>query len=386
MAVSTDIGSQHYLLSPRFESTPKKSGSLNRGAMNQCLCLPFFFALVPGAAPAQNAVQGSRMLAAAATATPSESQTAIEFKYQVVETITVQVNACYTTWSPDGQKLAVAREDNVVQIWDTNSWSLLRALESAYVGPFPTFAWSPDSRRLAIIRMTDRAILILDVASGTVVRTLNEQQQGYTQSLSWSPDGRNLASSNQAEAFIKIWDVQTGRISRSQATDSNLTSHVTWSPDGEQIAYVGDQEMVEIWSIGTGSIVKRIMGGDPTQLGWSPDGQLFAAAAWNPPRYNAGVGRIWVLSGKNYEPLWQTPFVGLCAIAWSPDSKLLATAPEDGTIKILDAKNGQLLGTLTGQTRWSKSAAPSWSRDGRLASSSGDGKVMIWSPTGKPPK
>jgi WD40 repeat protein len=378
------MGPGNYLLnSQRFESTPKKSGSLNRSAMNPCLFLLLFFAILAGAAPAQNAVQGSSMPEAAATETASESQTAIEFKYRVVETLTVQVNACYIAWSPDGQRLAVAREDNVVQIWDTSSWSLLRALESAYVATFPTFAWSPDSRQIAIIRMSDRAIVILDVASGTVARTLNEQEQGYTQSLSWSPDGRNLASSNQAEASIKIWDVQTGRISRSQVTDSKLTFHVTWSPDGQQIAYAGDEEMVEIWSIGTGSTVKRTVGGSPTQLAWSPDGRLFAATACNPPRYNAGVGTIWVMNGKNYERLWQTSFVGSCAIAWSPDGKLLATAPEDGTIEILDTKNGQLLGTLTGQTRWSKSAVPSWSRDGRLASSSGDGKVVIWSPTGK---
>jgi WD40 repeat protein len=65
------------------------------------------------------------------------------------------------------------------------------------------------------------------------------------------------------------------------------------------------------------------------------------------------------------------------SVAWSPDSKRLATGSEDKTAKVWDAASGQELLTLKGDNNVVESVA--WSPDGkRLADASSDGTVQIY--------
>ncbi|KAK4246698.1 nucleoside phosphorylase domain-containing protein [Corynascus novoguineensis] len=67
------------------------------------------------------------------------------------------------------------------------------------------------------------------------------------------------------------------------------------------------------------------------------------------------------------------------AVAWSHDSTRLASASDDGTVKIWDAVTGQCVSTLEGHGRLVNAVA--WSHDStRLASASYDGTVKIWDP------
>jgi WD40 repeat protein len=64
-------------------------------------------------------------------------------------------------------------------------------------------------------------------------------------------------------------------------------------------------------------------------------------------------------------------------LAWSPDGQRLASAGEDGTVKVWDTATGQETLTLKGHTGRVRSLA--WSPDGqRLASAGEDGTVKVW--------
>jgi WD40 repeat protein len=63
------------------------------------------------------------------------------------------------------------------------------------------------------------------------------------------------------------------------------------------------------------------------------------------------------------------------SVSFSPGGQRLASASEDGTVKVWDADKGQELLTLQGHTNWVSSVA--FSPDGRrLASASSE--VKVW--------
>jgi WD40 repeat protein len=65
------------------------------------------------------------------------------------------------------------------------------------------------------------------------------------------------------------------------------------------------------------------------------------------------------------------------AIAFSPDGNMLASGSEDGIIRLWNTKDGSIVNTLLGHTKFV--ASISFSPDGKtLASASGDGTIRLW--------
>ena len=68
------------------------------------------------------------------------------------------------------------------------------------------------------------------------------------------------------------------------------------------------------------------------------------------------------------------------SVAYSPDGKTLASAGDDGTVKLWEGATGKEQATLRGHSRevWSVAYSP----DGKtLASGSWDGTVKLWDVT-----
>jgi WD40 repeat protein/predicted ATPase len=91
-----------------------------------------------------------------------------------------------------------------------------------------------------------------------------------------------------------------------------------------------------------------------------------------------GTVKLWVAENGNLLATLQGHIGGVRGVAFSAESRLMATGSDDGTVRLWTVPDGHLLATMRGH------AGPVWgialSADGRLlASASLDGTVRLWS-------
>jgi hypothetical protein len=130
-------------------------------------------------------------------------------------------------WSPDGSMIAltlfdVDHGDYLVHVMNADG-SGLRRLVASDEPPGRSEAqpvWSPDGRRLAIMRWyfeegsdvpNVRPITVVDVAAGTQIEMSVRPANGYL-GFSWSPDGKDLLVVPDDDRQVMILDASTGAI------------------------------------------------------------------------------------------------------------------------------------------------------------------------------
>jgi WD40 repeat protein len=108
-----------------------------------------------------------------------------------------------------------------------------------------------------------------------------------------------------------------------------------------------------------------------TSVAFAPDGTLASAS-------DDGTIRLWnPTTGTELHTLTaHTNWV--FSVAFAPDGTL-ASAGDDGTIRLWNPTTGTELHTLTAHTNWVRSVA--FAPDGTLASASDDGTIRLWNPT-----
>jgi WD40 repeat protein/serine/threonine protein kinase len=155
------------------------------------------------------------------------------------------------------------------------------------------------------------------------------------------------------------------------------------SPDGQRLATGSSDKTLKVWDMKTGRELvplRRELDGTVDCVVFSPDDQRLAAAINHPKlREEAGPGEIklWdVRTGRELHCLrGHSKLVG--SIAFSPDSKSLASASADKTLKLWDTATGQEIRTFGGYSREVRCVA--FHPDGqRLAWGIWDGTVRCW--------
>lgn len=150
----------------------------------------------------------------------------------------------FPRWSPRGDEIAF--EAGVIEVAQVGAPGARRQVGGdSSTGPL-TVAWSPDGRRVAMVRswmvggepwdpIFERDIWIAKADGSGTARRLTNRASWDPYRLAWSPDGRTLAVEAQAD----LWSVRvaTGAVSNLTATPDVVESSPVFSRDGRWLAY-----------------------------------------------------------------------------------------------------------------------------------------------------
>ncbi len=175
-------------------------------------------------------------------------------------------------WSPRGDLIASIGFDEALMLWNASTGALVHRLsvQDAFVR---ALAFSPDGTRVASGK---KAVRVWDTATGKVALTIKGHKHTVN-ALDFSPDGATVATASDDQT-VRFFDASTGA-ERSHLWFGDQAMDVRFSPDGRHVL-VASEHAAMLHAV-TGELVAKV----PVR-GWrdffrsafSPDGtEVFIA-------------------------------------------------------------------------------------------------------------
>jgi WD40 repeat protein len=285
-------------------------------------------------------------------------------------------------FSPAEPILISTGSDRHIRVWDIASAQGIRAFlggkEQLY-----SLAVSPDGKAIATGGI-DEEVRLLEIETGEVRWAAPGHFPAVT-ALAFSPDGETLAVavgdrfSGSERGEVKLWDVRTGQ------WQSDLLSHIThvegwpqgtawslsYSPDGKLLAIGTGAQNVVFWDVEVGRVRGYLRQGTGVRaLAFAPDGSGVATAC-------GYVAKTWDSATRTERLELRGHHGWIWSLAFSPDSRILATGSRDQTTRLWNAADGRELTSYNWQAGKVNSVA--FAADGMTAAAGCDsGAVVMW--------
>lgn len=289
--------------------------------------------------------------------------------------------------SPDGKTLTSGSWDADIKLWN-----LLTGKEKAiFVGheaPVTCLAIGPDGTTWVSADI-DRNLLLWNLRPGARNVTLNQDVSeeltfavyGTAECLAISPDGKTLAVGKD-NGGVRLADMRTGE-EKGRLVGSDAVLCLAFSPDGKTLAVGHTDAVLELWNWKTAETKAYISEDHEDEiLGvvFSLDGKSLVSSSRD------RTIRVWKLPRKldyNAEEIdrFEAGNSVVCALALSPDGRVLVGGDEYGTLTLWDFETRQPLQSLKTHKGQGGIHALAFSPDGKMLVTAGADKTLkVWGP------
>ncbi|HSN97584.1 MAG TPA: effector-associated domain EAD1-containing protein, partial [Candidatus Nanopelagicales bacterium] len=283
-----------------------------------------------------------------------------------------RVDACAAL--PDGRYVLCGMADGTLAVWDLAAERRALAVP-AHMGAVSACATTADGRRI-VSASHDRTIKLWELG-GQESLVSQEGHAGPITACAVTPDGKTAVSASE-DRTLKVWDVESGACRATLEGHEDLVTGCAISDDGLRVQSEARDGSVRLWRIESAGAVSVERHEAEASGGGELKGWDFASGRRGPAMQSleapvlAGAvsrdrrravlaredGQIEVRDLRTQALLRvmgkHAGRVFGCAV--SPDGARVASASEDGTLKVWRLEGGQCLGTLHG-TSWFRCVA-----------------------------
>ncbi len=289
-------------------------------------------------------------------------------------------------FSADGTKVMAG--GSAVKIWDVGPNGDAEWGDLPSGGSFGDVDFMPNGLRIVASSTSGARLKIWDVQTGKAIRTI-ALPFGCIASLDVSPDGGAIGAGGGASHCDKagrfggdvagVWDPATGE-ERFVVWHSLDVNDVAFSPDGDQLVTAGWDGAATI--IDRSGKVIRVLGGYRGYAGlakarFSADGRLVATVVYSYDNTEPGLNSVEVWDWADDDLIRSIPTVYQGVVDFDPTGPRLVMLDQQGRAEIMDAESRRQVAVLAGQL--GKINDIVFSPDGSLVATAGDdGTVRLF--------
>ena len=293
---------------------------------------------------------------------------------------------------PDGTQFIVAASTGI-WLYDAQTGAEIARLNEKPRN-IKTIAFSPDGKTL-ISSDSEGEVQIWDISTAKRHSTLRGPQKITNAVSVASADGITLA--NEQRRHIRLWKFRPNT-TEPIVTDTNSDSKfgygtvvMTLSPDATRLAATSSDGHeiypIWLWDVNTGELLFTLEGHTRwiRALAFSPDSKTLASGD------GGNTIRLWDMDTRTPRATFKISEGGFHTLTLSPNGKLLASGSNDGRVRLWDATVkkqagwstfGKYVPTLTLRGHKNRVSALAFSPDGKtLITGSHDGSIRAWDTT-----
>jgi len=298
-------------------------------------------------------------------------------------------DACF---SPDGTKVVTASADDTAQLWDVATGQKI-GQPMRHADWVHTAEFSPDGTKV-VTASWDGTARVWDAQTGAQIGSAMQHniavEGGKVNSAYFSADGSEIVTASW-DHTARIWDAtnpahpEIGKAlvhERPGAVAETVWTAMFNPDDGPKFVVTASSDHeARLWDAATqAEKANKLHNGEVNKAVISPDGKWVATAG------DDGTG--YILDAKTFHQVGKTIEDGsgqpIDFVSFSPDSKTLVTASQDKTARLWAVPSGQAIGQPMVHEGWVEAAT--FSADSKyVVTASSDRTARVWdAQTGQP--